>query len=182
MPSGKPGKRSANCHPDRPHQARGLCASCYQTAWKAENPERFASRPRRPATCHPDKFVLARDLCSSCYRRLYRSDAGHREHERVYAREWQRERAGRMSARDKFSRHLRRYGLTFAGYSALILDQLGLCAACNLAAPDLEVDHCHETGRVRGLLCRNCNSALGHARDDVDRLHALIRYLTRVSA
>jgi hypothetical protein len=63
----------------------------------------------------------------------------------------------------------------------MVIAQWGQCAVCEVATPDLEVDHCHERGRhhVRGLLCHNCNSALGHAKDDVERLRALIDYLLR---
>ncbi|MFJ4953210.1 endonuclease VII domain-containing protein [Streptomyces sp. NPDC088760] len=57
--------------------------------------------------------------------------------------------------------HLKRnYGLTEAERDALIASQHGLCAIC-LAAPPAHVDHCHKTGRVRGVLCFNCNSAIG---------------------
>ena len=41
----------------------------------------------------------------------------------------------------------------------------------------LVVDHCHDTNRVRGLLCTNCNVAIGHMKDDVERLRAAISYL-----
>ena len=40
-------------------------------------------------------------------------------------------------------------------------------------------DHCHRTGRVRGILCRECNLLLGHARDDTNVLKAAIDYLDR---
>ncbi|MEV7402864.1 endonuclease domain-containing protein [Streptomyces sp. NPDC091267] len=41
------------------------------------------------------------------------------------------------------------------------------------------VDHCHETGRVRGVLCRSCNLALGHFRDDPERVLKAARYLSK---
>lgn len=77
---------------------------------------------------------------------------------------------------------LRRYGLTEDDYDRMLEQQCSNCAACQKASGlRLQVDHCHETGRVRGLLCGNCNSALGHAKDDIDRLRALIAYLERHS-
>lgn len=173
----------AECHPDRRHQAKGLCSSCYQTYWRRANPERYRERrAQRRATCHPDKPVLARGLCNTCYRREWRSDPEQREAERTYAREWNRRKSTAMSGRDRFCRVLKRYGLTFDDYTRLIISQTGHCAACGVADPDLEVDHCPVKGlrHVRGLLCHNCNSALGHAKDDVERLRALIRYLLAV--
>jgi hypothetical protein len=41
----------------------------------------------------------------------------------------------------------------------------------------LGVDHCHQTGKVRGLLCRDCNLSIGHMKDSVERLKAAIKYL-----
>lgn len=71
---------------------------------------------------------------------------------------------------------LRKYGLTVADYDAMMLKQDGRCATCRQAAP-LHVDHDHNTGRVRGLLCKGCNVALGMVRDDQDTLRSLIGYL-----
>jgi hypothetical protein len=131
------------------------------------------------ATCHPDRPVLARDLCNTCYRRARRTEPEYKEREREYSREWQRQKRTEWTSRDRLLRVLRRYGLTFETYSDWVLLQEGRCAACNSATSDLEIDHCHARGlrHVRGLLCHNCNSALGHARDDADRLRALIGYL-----
>lgn len=52
----------------------------------------------------------------------------------------------------------------------------GLCQGCR-AAPAVHVDHDHVTRQVRGLLCFNCNQALGNVRDDVAVLLALVNYL-----
>ncbi|GAA2809565.1 endonuclease VII domain-containing protein [Streptomyces showdoensis] len=73
--------------------------------------------------------------------------------------------------------HLKRqYGLTEAERDEMINSQGGLCAIC-LAAPAAHVDHCHKTGRVRGVLCFNCNSAIGKLGDDPDVLRRAIAYL-----
>lgn len=55
--------------------------------------------------------------------------------------------------------------------------QGGLCAVCRIA-PAAHVDHDHATGRVRGLLCFNCNGGLGQFRDDVKVMQRAIRYLS----
>ncbi|MEV6049978.1 endonuclease VII domain-containing protein [Streptomyces sp. NPDC052107] len=73
--------------------------------------------------------------------------------------------------------HLKRdCGLTEAERDALIASQRGLCAICP-AAPPAHVDHCHKTGRVRGVLCFNCNSAIGKLRDDPDVGRRAVAYL-----
>ena len=75
--------------------------------------------------------------------------------------------------------HLRqRYGIGQAEVDAMLAEQGGLCAACRTDEPK-HVDHDHETGRVRGMLCFLCNQALGNVRDEVKRLRGLIRYLVR---
>jgi hypothetical protein len=72
--------------------------------------------------------------------------------------------------------HLRRrYGITGADVEAMIEAQGGTCAVCP-AAPE-HVDHDHATGRVRGVLCFNCNQALGNVRDDPAVLRSLLDYL-----
>lgn len=73
------------------------------------------------------------------------------------------------------------YGLTLADYNTMLDNQGGLCAVCG-RSPDggvLQVDHCHRTGIVRGLLCRACNVALGMMEDDESRIQAL-QYYVRV--
>ncbi|MFF3939503.1 endonuclease VII domain-containing protein [Streptomyces phaeofaciens] len=73
--------------------------------------------------------------------------------------------------------HLRRrYGLSLAERDAMVASQMGLCVIC-LKAPAVHVDHCHETGRVRGVLCFNCNSAIGKLGDDPDAVRRAAAYL-----
>lgn len=68
--------------------------------------------------------------------------------------------------------------MTEAEYQVILARQSGGCAICN-AVPEyrLRVDHCHETGRVRGLLCHSCNVGLGWFRDDPKRMRAAVAYL-----
>jgi len=77
---------------------------------------------------------------------------------------------------------LSKYGLTMEQYAKLLEQQGGVCAICKgeetRAAPvNLAVDHDHETGEVRGLLCSNCNRALGLFKDSAENLEKAARYL-----
>ena len=73
------------------------------------------------------------------------------------------------------------YGLQKGEYAELYLFQGGLCALCRRAtgaSRRLSVDHDHATGAVRGLLCRPCNTLLGHARDKLAFFRRCLGYLT----
>jgi hypothetical protein len=105
------------------------------------------------------------------------------------AREWRRNNPSfeiRRYAKEKTAvreRHLvRKYGVSLAGYEAMLRAQDGKCAICQ--APEAEqfkgvfhVDHCHSTGRVRGLLCRGCNHILGTVKDNPETLQRAVNYL-----
>lgn len=72
------------------------------------------------------------------------------------------------------------YGITEAGYQRLYQRQGGCCAICREeVAGRLHIDHCHKTGLVRGLLCGNCNRALGLMKDEPSRLLEAVKYLER---
>ena len=73
---------------------------------------------------------------------------------------------------------MRRYGIGAADVERMIEEQGGVCAVCREGLPE-HVDHDHETGRVRGILCFNCNGGLGQFRDRVDILSRAIAYLER---
>jgi hypothetical protein len=82
--------------------------------------------------------------------------------------------------RDKVNvaNRIRKRGLTLEQYEAMVAEQGGRCAICKRER-QLDIDHCHDTQRVRGLLCGPCNRALGFVDDDPAILRAAIRYLER---
>ena len=77
----------------------------------------------------------------------------------------------------------RTYGITEDQYNAAVLKLDNKCQVCNAEAINshkwgrLVVDHCHDTGNVRGYLCQSCNMTLGSARDNPDILRRLANYL-----
>jgi hypothetical protein len=73
------------------------------------------------------------------------------------------------------------YGLTPEQYEAMKKAQRGRCAICNRETDKLVIDHNHDTGTVRSLLCNNCNLAIGHLREDVATAEAVAYYLRRHS-
>ena len=71
-----------------------------------------------------------------------------------------------------------RYGITEETYEKMLKDQDHCCAICKeKPKKHLAVDHCHETGKIRGLLCMNCNKGLGMFKDDENRMNKAIQYL-----
>ena len=78
-----------------------------------------------------------------------------------------------------------KYGITVEEYEILYDKQNGVCAICGQVESriirgtlcKLSVDHDHETGKVRGLLCQNCNNMLGHAKDNPEILQKAVKYL-----
>ena len=88
-----------------------------------------------------------------------------------------RGRASRERAGGARKYHLwLRYGLTLADVEHLLSLQSGRCAICGSPDPQ-HVDHDHESGRVRGLLCFNCNGGLGQFKDNVENLQRAAKYL-----
>lgn len=118
-----------------------------QKQYRAENREKILERKRRYYEANPDK------------RRKRNQPRGNR-------------RPG----------HLAQYGMTLHDYEYMLAAQGYACAICH-AGPEEEkhktlcVDHCHTTGKVRGLLCTRCNRALGLFRDCQKVLKAAVRYL-----
>lgn len=100
------------------------------------------------------------------------------------SREWQAQHP-EQTARQKRNHHLKKtFGITVEEADALLAQQGGRCAICQEPITDSRgfaphVDHCHTTGKVRGILCFPCNAGLGSFRDDVTRLQAAIAYLER---
>jgi len=141
----------------------------------------------RPTACeHTDRIHYAHGLCEACDRRRRR----HADPD-FYRRESERQKARMLNTgKTEADRHREwyfraKYGITHAEYDVMLAEQAGRCAICSgpPTGPGqrLHVDHCHTTGTVRGLLCGNCNTAIGLMADDPERLLSAAAYLTRDS-
>lgn len=88
----------------------------------------------------------------------------------------------RIAAKNRRNRLKKNYGITEDTYNTLMVAQSSTCAVCMQPDPfyaRLQIDHDHQTGKFRGLLCCRCNRAIGQAQESPDRLMALAQYLIR---
>lgn len=129
----------------------------------AENPD---YREKRRASQRAYRESHKQELSER--RRLKRqTDPAYREKQRAREREWRSKK-----------RFKQVYGISLEDYHVMSARQRGACAICKRTSHErLSVDHCHATGKVRGLLCRKCNSGLAFYEDDQTRLLAAIAYL-----
>jgi hypothetical protein len=128
-----------------------------------------SEQTRECTKCHQvkplDAFYGGRGKCKKCVS--------------AYNRERYRTVTGKDYVYDWSSR--KRYGVSLEEYEEMLRAQDGRCAICGdpPGKRRLAIDHCHETGRVRGLLCVRCNTLIGQADDSVERLRQAVLYLRR---
>lgn len=155
----------ATCHPSRKHQARGMCKPCYDKWLKDQKPEyreRQLSNTAAWARKNPEKM---RAIQENRKARISRDPV---EKQRVKDQKRKNEL-------------MRKYGISLEQYKEILKSQNDGCAICGRKAHDknLHVDHCHESGKVRGLLCHQCNWYLGTIEASSEVLSNLLQYLTR---
>lgn len=168
-------------------RSEGRCKPC-RDANRPRKTDRKWSRYRREA---PQASVAENKVCSACLTEKPRSEfnasAAARDGLRHTCRDchlegvtaWQKANPQKdrlMRRNSQRRRLLRDLSLTEADYQAMHDACCGVCEICGGFSP-LCLDHCHVTGRVRGLLCRSCNLAVGNVGEDVGRALSLIRYL-----
>ena len=131
-------------------------------AYRRANPEKVREtrrRAREKALQDPDKIIQLRG-----YQLVYRE-----------------KNRQELIAKQRY----RKFGITHAEYAELHQRQKGLCAICfkpetatrNGKVKSLAVDHCHESGKIRGLLCYECNTGIGKLHEDENILMAAVKYL-----
>lgn len=163
------------------------CSKCGETKPKSEFGKKKGSKDGLKGQCY---------ACTALERKEYvaRNPEKAAEASRKSASKWQKEHRVKSSAnKQKYKKdhpdktrdgyYRRTYGITLADYDQMLVDQGGVCKICGADSPGgrgwrFQVDHCHLTGRVRGLLCYRCNTLLGNAQDSPATLARAIEYLT----
>lgn len=99
---------------------------------------------------------------------------------KVKTSEWHTNNKEKYKQSRKIGKLQSRYGISIDTYNTILVAQKGLCAICKFPPNEEEnlcVDHCHETNKIRGLLCKPCNLLIGNANNDVARLLSAVHYL-----
>jgi len=98
--------------------------------------------------------------------------------ERARFKLWREANIEEILLKDRIKHYIRKYGLSKEKALELVQDRNGTCEICQDHKP-LVVDHHHETGAVRGMICSACNSMLGYSRENPDFLMSCIKYLEK---
>jgi hypothetical protein len=147
----------------------------------------------KPSTCHPEKSVFCRGLCKNCYNKwLLENNPEYVKKQKENHKNWMKSHINYKKEYDKKYiakqepdynriRLLRsKYNLTIDDYEALLKKQNGGCAICGnkpKEGKNLHIDHCHETGVLRGLLCFRCNFGLSYFGENKSTLEKAFLYL-----
>lgn len=95
-------------------------------------------------------------------------------------RRWRERNLETAKQRNRDAEYRRKYGINLEQYDAMLKAQQGVCAICDTSCDtgmNLAVDHCHVTNKVRGLLCKNCNTAIGLLKENVENMNKAINYI-----
>jgi hypothetical protein len=134
-------------------------------AWKAANPEIVKSRKKKW------------DIENNEHKKRYKKEWNAQNKEHVHSYNQMRKNS---DSHYDVKRHLKEvYGISLEEYNEILAKQSGVCAICGEEThrKKLFVDHDHDSGAIRGLLCQQCNTALGMVSDNIDTLSTMISYL-----
>src|ERR1700680_779912 len=120
--------------------------------------------------------------CCSIKEKKRRVDPAYKKRMRSYFKKWRKTKTGKRAITHF---HLKRlYGLTIKDFEEMVERQFNCCAVCGKNGVDekhgrLSVDHDHKTGKIRELLCDNCNGGIGKFQDNQSLLFKAIIYLRK---
>jgi hypothetical protein len=126
------------------------------------------------------------------YRKQYQKDNAHKfaEYRKQYMKKWKEKNPENQAQKQWYQNNKnkiknddlkKKFDITLDEYDIMLFQQDGKCKICGIhhtkCKKSLAVDHCHTTGKVRGLLCTHCNMLLGYAQDNINTLKSAIKYL-----
>ena len=153
-------KKAECCDGNKPLYAKGLCRNCYEKQLRKKNQD-FAERQREN---------------NRRWRKKYS------EKKKESDKKWRAKQDPKYLKMQKRRSLLAKYGLTIEDYNNILNKQNGVCAICGnkpKKGKNLHVDHCHENGHVRGLLCFRCNFGLSYFGENFNMLKNAYTYLKR---
>lgn len=156
--------------------------------WYAENREKVLAQKKAQYAADPEakKTASAKyrannaDKVATFEKRRWvdrQGDADYRAQQADRARAWYAANKPRVAARNRVHGLKKKYGLTLDDFEQMRQSQGGGCAICRSTEEKLVVDHCHSTGKVRGLLCGSCNTGIGHLGDTAESVSRAVSYL-----
>lgn len=107
-----------------------------------------------------------------------------RQNKSEYQKEWARKNSARVKELSRAQHLKRKFKITVEEYEQMLKNQNSVCWICQKKCETnyaLAVDHDHKTGNIRGLLCKNCNTAIGMFKEDVDVIMRAIEYIKKYS-
>lgn len=117
------------------------------------------------------------------YHKTYSADYRKTDKRKSYEADYRKKNAEKRKTQMREWRLKKEFDLTIDEFNQLLANQNHACAICRTTVPTgagtWHVDHCHESGVVRGLLCSKCNQMLGLASDNVNILRSAIKYLEK---
>ena len=117
----------------------------------------------------------------------YKNNPAYKARQKRVSKKWYEDNKPRVLIKMRNNSLLKNYGIDIEYYDKLAIAQKDKCAICSTNAPGrkkqnyFSVDHCHKTGKIRGLLCDQCNKGLGHFKDNIEYLRKAIEYVERTS-
>lgn len=120
---------------------------------------------------------------STFHKNKNRIQSNCRECQNFMSKEYRKNNEKKYYETYKNTRLKREYGISLIQYNEILKNQNNSCAICESTdtgrkdSKSFAVDHCHKTGKIRGLLCMRCNTDIGKFRDDVNLLQKAIDYL-----
>lgn len=103
----------------------------------------------------------------------------------LYVKTWKRNNPQRNKILQKRTVLKRKYKISLEEFNGMLDSQQNKCMICNKTfknAKSTHVDHCHKSGKIRGLLCTNCNIALGYFKDSLSTIRSALKYLKKYSS